>query len=1294
MIFEVSPSQVQELDSTALVELMRKLLHAEAQKSGISLRGVTVPLQIAIPDGGEDARISWTGGVDKTDYLPCRFSIFQSKATDPGPAGWKKEVWRRSGRKNGPERRLSDAVEKAIAEGGSYVGFTTAALVGKKYDHRVQAIKDGISEAGGDAADLAAIDIYDCNKIAEWCSRHPSVAVWLSEKKSGLALAGFQTLEGWGKISEFSTIAHVADSSARYSLGGDTVIAKDERKNPDKNALTLQQARERISNHFADHGHCVWLMGPSGIGKSRFAYEALRDLSTLTKAINAASAIYCDFRVVGLQLLQLATALAQAQSPTLIVVDECPRDIANQLGEIANNAGSQLRIFAIDIDDRPLQSALWLNISVDPSDEALIEGIVRQRLHNVERPTLSYIQKLSGGYPRIAVLATQNVASQAPVLKSINDVVDRILRGCGIREGEQRRAIQCLALFEQLGADDQFADSFDFVADRLVGLTGDRMYEYIAEAALHHIVDRRGRYFAVQPLPIAAFLGMQRLEALRASTLMRFIEDAPASLLEVFFRHWRYFDSSKTAITVAERLLGRGGLFGNFEALNSELGSQCLDALTHVVPDTAADTVKRVFGSLTVDELNAVVAGRRQLVWALQKLAFRASSFPISARLLMRLGAAENEKWANNATGQFVQLYQLQLSGTEAGPTDRFAILDEGLASGDDRIVALCIKALDQILDRQHFSRSGDADEIGSGPPLKDWQPTTWEDVFDFQRQGLQRLERLRSRRGEAADQCETIIARHLRGLLCENLFEEIKAIVSKISSEKDLWLEAIRSVGDWLYFDRRGAPEEFARNVRALYDGLMPADLLQRAFLYTKFWSAEIRDPNILYDASTRAPRDYEYSAKKAREVAAEIALDRSATETAIISMMGHELHNAFPFAQELGLKAIDPIGAFDTAVQAYQASGLRKSIQFICGLLSGIEQRDTAAANQCLQMALEAQFLRDQAVSLYSAISITPERVQEIVRRLKDGTITPASCAFLSYGKGLDHLKAADVHLLLDELAANHQADGVWTALEIVSMYQHGRATLDPQIETFIKAQLTSPILLSKISIRNRDGHQFETLVELVHRKGTLDASFAAQLGDQVARVCQAEDFEVFTTLDDPVRKTIELLAKEQPVAIWEALARFFEFATPIERHSLESLVGPSQHSDHCNGGGPLFALPEELVVQWARIDPENRAAFPCVFYPILDRDDLEAKTWHGALERLAAQFGEVEQFRRGLAGRLRPSSWWGSMVPFLEIYLEPLRQWFNHPVPQLAIWAREKHRALEKEIAAEGKRDEEEH
>lgn len=92
------------------------------------------------------------------------------------------------------------------------------------------------------------------------------------------------------------------------------------------------------------------------------------------------------------------------------------------------------------------------------------------------------------------------------------------------------------------------------------------------------------------------------------------------------------------------------------------------------------------------------VEGRRHIVWALEKLVFRRETFHIAARLLLRLAATETEKFSNNSTGLFKQLFQLHLSGAEAEPAERFAVLDEGLHSDDVRLTEVCISALEQTL--------------------------------------------------------------------------------------------------------------------------------------------------------------------------------------------------------------------------------------------------------------------------------------------------------------------------------------------------------------------------------------------------------------------------------------------------------------------------------------------------------------------------------------------------------------------------------------------------------------------
>src|ERR1700726_3817676 len=119
MIFEVDAEQISRLDSITLVQRMKRLVLAECQLVGIPLRAAVVPLQITVPDGGEDGRVEWSGGTDSTNYLPARFNIFQSKAQNLTEGAVKAEVFAKSqkGKHDKVNPTLNDAVSETLSRG-------------------------------------------------------------------------------------------------------------------------------------------------------------------------------------------------------------------------------------------------------------------------------------------------------------------------------------------------------------------------------------------------------------------------------------------------------------------------------------------------------------------------------------------------------------------------------------------------------------------------------------------------------------------------------------------------------------------------------------------------------------------------------------------------------------------------------------------------------------------------------------------------------------------------------------------------------------------------------------------------------------------------------------------------------------------------------------------------------------------------------------------------------------------------------------------------------------------------
>ncbi|MBD2498921.1 hypothetical protein [Nostoc sp. FACHB-280] len=1280
MIFGVSPSQIEKLNSEQLVELLKKLLHAEAQRSGISLRGVSVPLQITVPDGGEDARISWTGGFEQTDYLPSRFCIFQAKATDPKPAGWKKEVWTKDSWKKGNKPKLNEAVEKAITENGSYIGFTTAVLISSKYDDRINGIQQGIREAGADPNQLKAIEIYDANKISHWVSLYPAIAVWLNEKQSGLSLQGFQTVETWGRKAEIISISRVEDKASRFFIGSESIT---------DNSLTFDKVKERIADFLADSQKSIRVIGSSGVGKTRLVYEVVRDEATTGKIALRTSTIYCDFRDIGSQIFQIAQSIAESKNSALMIVDECPRDTAAKLCEIVTSQGSNLKVITIGNDTQRIEKDNCLNISVTPADDDLIEGIIRQRYPYADYSDVNFIQKISAGYPRIAVLATNNYSEGLPILKSIEDVVERILTGCGINRPEQIRAIECLALFKQLGADENISDEIDFVAENLARQTGDEMYEHLAYAAKQNLLDYRNYYFALQLQPIVAFLGTRRLDFLRAKTIINFIENAPPTLRTSFLSQWRYFDSSKTAFTVAQRLLAIDNWCGSLEKLKTDIGSQCLNAIVHIDPDGVANVIDKIYRNLSIDDLQKAVTREQDFVQVLAILVSRKRYFYTVAPLLMRLAVVENNAQFKNATNRFKQLFQLRLSETEVEPYDRFLVLEQGILSGNERIISICIEALENTLKINYWTGLGIFGDIGIQSPLKEWIPKVQEEVFEFHRNGIKKLNYIRSQHQKFAIRCENIIAKAIRSLLWENLFNDLEGILHKITKEKEIWLEGIKGVGDWLYFDSTKASEEFSQKVRNLYEQLLPTNPIQKALLYTKFWHSHIRNPDIKYEPGNNSTHDFEYSARKARETAAEIAVDKELTKRAIQTMIKEELNNIFPFTHELAMKLEDPVESFQFAVNEFEVSPEKKGFNFIRGLLSGIDLKDPNAANECIAIALKSNSLKHEKVNIYRSVGISVKRLDEIVQSVREKSISATDCRFFSYGQGLNRLNPEDIIPLIDELTNNHGAEGLWSSLEIISMYQANRDKLNIEIAKRIKEVIDSQELITHTIAMTQDGFLLEQIILLIQQHYGIEDDFAISIINQIINICKTCDYRIVDSLDNNLRTIICLLVKEKPLILWQKISQFFEIATPMEMYCLEAFIGTPRHSvdeEIHNKQGSLFGVPHDECVKWAKINPKIRASFLCVFYPLLEKDEAGNYRWHLAMQNLTYEFGAYAEFRVALENRFCPKMWFGSIIPYLEAYLVPLQTWFQHQIPEISVWAREVYTSLERQITTE--------
>ena len=163
--FEVTGEHVAVLTERTLPQLLRRLLSAEAQAHGLPMDGIHVAGSIYTADGGEDGRIEWKGGPDRTPFLPSRLCQFQLKTGSIGPKAAGREVLTRKG-------VVKEMVRSALEAGGCYVMLCGHSYVQRQIEDRERPIRETLRGAGL-IIDDGQVDFCDADWIAAWANHHP-----------------------------------------------------------------------------------------------------------------------------------------------------------------------------------------------------------------------------------------------------------------------------------------------------------------------------------------------------------------------------------------------------------------------------------------------------------------------------------------------------------------------------------------------------------------------------------------------------------------------------------------------------------------------------------------------------------------------------------------------------------------------------------------------------------------------------------------------------------------------------------------------------------------------------------------------------------------------------------------------------------------------------------------------------------------------------------------------------------------------------------------------------------------
>lgn len=1247
---EVASKDIQNLTDFQLTNLLSILLYNEANKYGIAKHSVSVALNITVADDGEDGHIRWEGNVECTDWLPSRYSLFQVKATEMSITKCKHEVLSANG-------KLKPRVDDVINEKGSYILFTNKELNEKSILIRIKAFEEAIKSVKNDAD--PEIEIYDSSKIAEWCNQYIAArnAVWKWNGKPLLMSAN--TWDNWCAHSEF--------------------------QNPYITNYELEQNILELREYLRDDRKVARIIGLPGKGKTRLALEVFRsDSDPNVEALNK-RVIYVDASYSKADILSTIISWRNLGVSGIIVVDNCDYEFHKDLKSVVEHTESKFTLLTIDYNlhrsDSPDPLIIMDNISQD-----IIEGIIKNSYPEMYEEDLDRIVNFADGFPSIATLLAEARINNFETIGSIQDeeLVNKLLWGRDAIDAIALKVIEACAIFEHIGFTDEKEYEMKYVAEIICGISVDEFYEKCNYFMKKKIIVQQGRYIKLVPKTLAITVASKWWEKCRPQKAQEILLDdnLPKSMIEQLCNQISKLHFLEKAKELTLTLCGVQAPFGQAEILSSENGSRIFCSFVEIDPIVTAKTLEREFSTMSISELKEVKDGRRNLVRALEKLCFWDETFESSAKILARFAAAENEHWANNATGQFNQLFHYILSGTQADYQNRVNIIKWALYSDEREVKKIGINSANHALQSQGFSRMLGVESQGSRPSMQEWRPSNRGEVFEYWDQIMNLLTELIVKEDDCSNLILEAIVDNIFSLIrsdyVENLDENLEKIFSKLEY---YWPEFNEKIDMLLKFDESKMPKDKVHLIRSWLVKLKPKDMKTKFLVLVSNANDDYREDN----NNDRERKYYNASHTRIDKLIDDIypsKLDEVIKNLEVL-LLGRQLQTTY-----FGERMFNKMGTEEKKLILDLTFKKMKEIlvtenkkdlntNILGGFLSSLKVNGIELLKEFLINLDNAEYAWIY-IDMIRYIDINKNTFNILLKHVQESNIEMDSLLTLAYGSALNNIDEDDLLAFLDSIYnLNVGFDQIVTWKIFYRLYLNSEK-LSSKATRFLVRLLENSVA---ISINSQITYELIEILNKLYNSSSLDRETFSQNMLQLYLDIIAEGIEY--KQETIIGKYIQLITINEPVVSWEILSKNILEAEGLYQYRLKNVVSTNFFNED---EVAIRNVPIAILKSWATSEekaPEILAEIYPVKFVIDEEQDL--------IHYLIINHGN-ETVLRNIDRQLRTFSWIGSLIP----HYESLKKFYERYVTantSLRNWALKNIHYLESDIDKERIREEEE-
>lgn len=1207
-IFTIKNESLERLGPQEAVILFRDLLWAEARKIGIPISKIHISSWIDVPDGGIDAVVE---GTIKTsgDLIKQGHSGYQIKAGasfKPWQSSQIKKALFDTKRPN--KKNLGSSVRNCLDNDGTYVLVCFKQdLIDAQRRKAIGLIDYYFKQCG---YPNPRVEVWSQSNLIGFLQIFPSLAL----KVNGLGRPRFQTHQSWSQDAEMKKTLVIGQTQ------------KDRFSNIQK---------ELRGNDEAVH---VRIYGDPGIGKTRLVLEATREEDLQPFVIYCSAANFRDSELMNEILKE------DNQFSVILVLDECDRDDRAYIWDKLKYRGPRIKVVSIysEHDDTTGNISYF---DTPPLDDARVSSIIQE--YGVSKERADRWAELCSGSPRVAHVIGWNLRNNPDDLLKPPDTVniwERYIVGGDDPNSEQvqqrRVVLRHLALFKRFG----FGTSVATEAQAVAGLvqqsdlliTRGRFQEIVRNLKGRRILQGENTLY-ITPKALHIYLWKDWWDTYGTGfNFDKFSRDLPRSLREWFYEMFKYAAESQAASLVVKNLLGEGGPFQNDSYLKTKLGAKKFLALAEADPEAALQCLKKTVGTWGKERLLEFTTGRREVIWALEKVVMHRDLFTDAGRLLLALAEAENETWTNNASGVFSELFSPApgaVAPTEASPEERFPLLKEAIESSSRDRRLLALDACNAALQTGNFVRMVGAEFQGLKEELKLWTPKTYGEFFDaYCRVWLLLVEKLENMEERDRQKAVDILLRNARGLgVIPNLSGMIIDTLTELSQKTYVKRESvIRTVVEILHYDRGKLSPDMRKRWEKIRDEITGDDFSSLLRRYVGM--------DLIEDQFDDKGNHIDQTQLRIAELAKEAADNEKLLRADLDWLVAADTQNCYRFGYELG-KIDMSLQFLSIILEAQRRSEKSANMPFLGGYFRALFERDQQRWEQQLELLAQDKRLNVWVPELTWRSGMSDQAAVRVLHLVKQniialGQLLPFGFGFVMRAASEDVFKEG-----LEFLLASSDARAVSIALDVYhSYYIHDYLKHTLPQELTLKL-LTHPLLLQKSEAGMRrqmdDFYWTEIGKTFVRTYPERSLKLAGEILQHFG-----EEGTIFEDYHSSTREVLNQITLRYPKEVWVRVTKYL--GPPIDSrafHIKNWLRGGDFFKTESEG--VLSIIPVEMIWAWVDEDVGKRAWYLANFVPkTLFREEGRACLAREVLVR----YGAREEVRRNLMANFSTEGWWG--------------------------------------------------